>query len=303
MRSQNNPLNGLTDKKIAVLAGGPSNEREISFKSAENVYQSLIKQSLNAFILDVSDDQFFNTSFDIGFNCVHGKWGEDGCLQGYLEMKGVPYTGPGVMATSVGLNKPVFKTLIEAIGIKTAKQVHPNNGWTEPFVAKLISSGSSIGVHIINSSEEWVELQKETPDISSNHYFYEAYIPGREVTVGVIDINQTAMALPVLEIQTKNEFYDFHGKYTPGQSNLIVPADIDSNIENEMKQIAMNIYQYFNCKGCIRVDMIFNDSGIYVLEMNTSPGLTQLSDIPAQAKAAGISFDELVLIYLQSAST
>ena len=302
MRSQNNPLEYLKDKKIAVLAGGPSNEREISFKSAENVYQALTEQSFNAFILDVSDKAFFDTSFDIGFNCVHGKWGEDGCLQGYLEMKGVPYTGSGVMATSVGLNKPIFKTLIEASGIQTAAQVNPSNGWSTAFVAKPISSGSSIGIHMVKSPDEWLELQASNPNIISRDYFYEAYIPGREVTVGIIDINNQATALPVLEIQTKNEFYDYQGKYTPGQSTLIVPADINTELERQMKQIAMDIYQLFNCKGCIRVDMIFNDSGIYVLEMNTSPGLTQLSDIPAQAKAANISFNELVLIYLQSAS-
>ena len=133
-------------------------------------------------------------------------------------------------------------------------------------------------------------------------YFYEAYIEGVEITVGVLTKNNQPMVLPILEIQSKNEFYDYDGKYTPGKSELIIPANISKSVQQRMNQYALDIYSQFNCKGCIRIDAIIDrNDDPYILEMNTCPGLTNTSDIPKQASAAGISFDDLVMLYLQSA--
>ena len=135
----------------------------------------------------------------------------------------------------------------------------------------------------------------------SRAYFFEEYISGKEVTSGVLDINGEITVLPILEINTSNEFYDYDGKYTPGKTSFILPANITHEMKDAIHKISKQIYEYFECKGCIRIDIMIDESGPKVIEMNTSPGLTDLSDIPAQAKAMGMSFEELMIHYLNSA--
>ena len=299
MRSSDNSIDQHKNSCIAVIGGGISPEREISIKSAQNVFKSLKGLGLNAIELDPADPAFFTTQFDVAFNCLHGKWGEDGGLQGYCELKKIPYTGPGVLATSIGFNKPMFKSILLELGISVPRQI--TNKTDVPFIANPVSEGSSIGVSIIKNEEDWEAAIKKTPAVLTNEYFFEEYIVGKEITSGVIEINGEITILPILEIRSSNEFYDFDSKYTPGKTTFVIPAAIDPLLKETIERISKQIYRAFNCKGCIRIDMIIDKDGPKVLEMNTNPGLTELSDIPAQANAMGITFDELMIHYLNSA--
>ncbi len=299
MRSSNNRLNWLEEKTIAVIGGGISSEREISFKSAESVSQTLQKMGLNIIQLDPMNPEFFTTNYDIAFNCLHGKWGEDGGLQGYCELKKIPYTGPGIRATSIGLNKPLFKILMKELDIQVPKQYVGDLSF--PLVIKPISEGSSIGISLVRSKQAFDDLVEANPQVLSGDYFFEEYISGQEITSGVITIDGEPVVLPILEIKTSNEFLDFDAKYTKGKETFILPANLSKEIQKEVQLISKKIYEFFDCKGCIRIDMIVDNGHPKILEMNTNPGLTNLSYIPMQAAEMGVSFEELMIHYLDSA--
>ena len=299
MRSSNHQLNELKNKKIAVVGGGISSERDVSLRSSENVFNALKSMGLNVCQLDPATPEFFTTDFDIAFNCLHGKWGEDGGLQGYCNVKQVPYTGSGIKATSVGLNKPLFKLILKSLQMPVPKQYHTELSF--PMVIKPISEGSSIGVTIVKSRQEFEDITKKNPKLLSSDYFFEEYIAGQEVTSGVIEINGAIQVLPILEIKTTNDFLDFQAKYTPGLETFILPAKISKDVDDQIQALSKKIYSYFHCKGCIRIDIIIQNNNIKILEMNTNPGLTELSYIPRQAAAMGIGFNELMLHYLDSA--
>ncbi|MEC8678505.1 MAG: D-alanine--D-alanine ligase [Candidatus Margulisiibacteriota bacterium] len=299
MRSSVNQLEKFKNKTVAVIGGGISNERDVSLRSAANVLRALKELGLRVVHIDPAEASFFDTEFDIAFNCLHGKWGEDGGLQGYCELRGIPYTGPGILATSIGLNKPFFKHILKQIGLPVPTLFKKPNQF--PLVAKPISEGSSIGIHIVKSEKEFTELASQNPPITSDHYFFEEYISGKEVTSGVIKIADKVIVLPILELETTNEFYDFDAKYSKGKTTFILPANISNSLQAQIESISKEIYNYFNCKGCTRIDFMIKDNEPYVLEMNTNPGLTELSDIPAQAKAMGMDFNQLMIHYLESA--
>ena len=299
MRSPTNQLEKFKNKTVAVIGGGISNERDVSLRSAENVLNALKELGLNVVHIDPAESSFFDTKFDIAFNCLHGTWGEDGGLQGYCEIKRIPYTGPGILATSIGLNKPFFKHILKQVGLPVPTLYSKPNIF--PLVAKPISEGSSIGIHIIKSEEQFAALALQNPQINSDNYFFEEYISGKEVTSGVIQIADNVIVLPILELETTNEFYDFDAKYSKGKTRFILPAEISNSLTVQIESISKEIYHYFNCKGCIRIDFMVKGEQPYVLEMNTNPGLTELSDIPAQAKAMGMDFKQLMIHYLESA--
>lgn len=301
MRSKNIILEKVQEKSIAVLAGGISTERDVSFRSANNVLRSLLSMGLNARILDVSDKNFTRELYDIAFNCMHGAWGEDGHIQGYLELKGIPYTGSPCLAAAISHNKPMFKALVQTLGISVPKAVNPLDRRHYPFIAKPRCGGSSIGIHIVQSPEAWAKLVGDNPIIQSPAYFYEAYVPGTEITCGIMYVDNQPYGLPILEIETNRMFYDYEGKYTPGESKLIVPARIRHSVAENVQSIGKTIANFFDCRGCVRIDMIICNDDPTVLEMNTVPGLTELSDIPAQVAADNRSFNDLMLIYLDSA--
>lgn len=297
MRSSNSPLDRYQSKRIAIISGGCSSEREVSKRSGANVKQALASMGLHYIELDPISPDFFNEPFDIAFNCLHGKWGEDGGLQGYCEMRGIPYTGPGILATSIGFNKRLFKDTMSHLNIPVPALVSSPDAW--PFIAKPISEGSSIGVSLVQSPDDWHQLAPLS--FNDPNYLFEEYIAGQEITSGVLTIHGEVTVLPILEIKTQNTFYDYDGKYTPGRSSLVCPANISTSLRNEIEAISKKIYDYFNCKGCIRIDMMIDQTGPKVLEMNTNPGLTELSDIPAQAATMGLSFTDLMWHYLDSA--
>ena len=172
---------------------------------------------------------------------------------------------------------------------------------TFPFIVKPVSEGSSIGITLIKNRSDWDQFSAQHPNEDTQQYFYEEYLTGQEITSGVIEIDEKATVLPILEIKTSNEFLDFDAKYTPGKETFILPANISLEIQHKVESISKTIYQFFNCKGCIRIDFIIHNGEPKVLEMNTNPGLTKLSYIPFQAKAMGIEFDDLMIHYLNSA--
>ncbi len=281
------------------MGGGFSNEREISVRSAHNVATALTALGYTIVCVDPADGSFFDHRFDVAFNCLHGGWGEDGGFQAYCEQHGIPYTGPGVYASSIGFNKPIFKTMARTWGIPVPEDRGVNGPF--PMVAKPAKGGSSIGVYMAMNALAWDAIVVAHPEVRGPDYMREAYHAGREITSGILTIAGEVTVLPILEIKTTNQFYDFEGKYTPGKTQLEAPASLPADVTDRVEAISRRIYKELACKGCIRVDMIITDHQVTVLEVNTSPGMTELSDIPAQAQARGMTFAEVVTHCLDSA--
>lgn len=306
------------NKKIAVLCGGESGERDVSLRSGKKVYESLISQGFNAVILDPKDESFYKSindeKIDIAFICLHGKFGEDGTIQGYLEAKDIPYTGSKILASALAMDKVASKRIWESQKIPTPKyEVIDNhkdlksecdrirNIFPFPLVLKPTSEGSSLGVSIIENKEKLFDIARETIEKFHN-IFVEEFIDGRQVTVGILGVNGNTECLPILELKPKAVFYDYSAKYTAGMTEFIVPAKFPKLIYKEIQSTALMAHNCLNCRGVSRIDMIVDKDGIpYVHDANTIPGMTELSDLPAQANAAGISYNELVLKILESA--
>lgn len=309
--------NLLKSKKIAVLCGGSSGERDVSIRSGANVYNSLKKQGFNVIKMDTESDlitRLQKNKVDIVYIMLHGKGGEDGTIQGLLEIAGIPYTGSGVLASALGMNKIASKRIFEAVGIPTPKYYHidPDNtqediariGRSFPFpvVIKPVSEGSSLGVAIIKKRQALALALKKT--ISKfKDVFVEEFVPGAEVTVGILGTGSKAEALPILELAPKNEFYDFEAKYTAGKTEFILPARLPKILYKHTQEMALKAHRALSCRGFSRVDIIISkhDHVPYVHEINTIPGMTDQSDLPAEAKQAGITFDQLVVKILESA--
>jgi len=296
----------LKDKKIGVLAGGWSEEREVSLRSGKNVLDALHALGYKATLIDPAEKDIKNFNIDLAFIALHGKFGEDGTVQGHLEILGIPYTGSGVLASATGMNKLSTKTILKAQSLPTAAHWRLNN--TEkplsgPCVVKPILGGSSIGVSIINTKKALDDhILKLSPDLGQ--YFVEDYIPGKEITVGLLeDPRRGLLALPVLELKPQtSSFYDYYSKYTKGETEFILPSTLSDETEQQCQDYAKKLHEAVGCRGFSRVDMIVHpEKGPFILEINTIPGLTTLSDVPAQANAFGISFNQLVETILYSA--
>ncbi|MEW6618044.1 MAG: D-alanine--D-alanine ligase [bacterium] len=303
------------DKKIGVLLGGKSREREVSFRSGNKVLSSLQKQGLVAVAIDPAEKDFLDKlqNIDVSFIALHGRYGEDGCVQGLLELLDIPYTGSGVLASALGMDKVASKRIFNACDIPTPKyyvfnSVNELTGQCEqvlrdfdlPVVAKPISEGSSIGVTIVKKRKDLLKVI-EGIMAEFNNAFIEEFIDGTEVTVGILGCGNDIQALPILELVAKNEFYDYHAKYTQGMTQFVIPARLPEDIYRKTQETALKAHLALNCHGFSRVDIIVDKTGItYVHDVNTIPGLTDLSDLPACAKAVGISYDELILKMLYS---
>jgi len=310
-------VNSLTHKRmrVALLMGGSSSEREVSLKSGEQVEAALRRLGHEVITVDPAVDSIAvlaDSRPDAAFIALHGRYGEDGCIQGALEMLGIPYTGSRVLASAVAMDKIVSKVLFNAAKVPTPPYVTvhrsdaPELGLTHaesigfPCVVKPSSQGSTVGITIVKESSalaDALELAfRRDPDA-----LIEKYIAGTEVTVGVLG-TRTPRALPTLEIVPKNEFYDWDSKYTPGKSEHIVPARLPKPARAECERLAVEAHAALKCRGYSRVDMIVEPSGqVWVLEANTLPGLTQVSLLPDAARAEGISFDQLIQTILDSA--
>jgi D-alanine-D-alanine ligase len=306
----------LKKKRIGVLWGGTSREREVSLRSGKNVLVALQRRGLDAVGIDVDAEiarNLRNKKIEVAFVVLHGKPGEDGTIQGMLELMGIPYAGSGVLASALALNKLASKKIFCQEGITTPPYAFlPRNDSTSipsltkrlglPLVIKPLEEGSSYGVAILHKSREIV------PSLRKQHREYgdllaEKFIPGMNATVGILGCGLTTRALPVLELVPKKEFYDLEAKYTPGLTEFVIPARLPKRLYQELQDQALSAHHALGCHGFSRVDAIVDmkKGKAYILEVNTIPGMTNLSDLPAEAKAAGISYDDLVLEMLESA--
>ncbi len=300
------------DAKIAVLCGGMSSEREVSLRSGKNCLGALHRLGYkNAEIVDVSPNVMNDLKgFEYAYNTLHGKYGEDGCIQGVLEIMKIPYTGCGVMASAICMNKeytkkvlstnkniPLIKSAFVRKGEDLMKAVE---GLQYPLITKPVSEGSSFGMTKVNKPEELQAAYEEAIKYNDD-VLIEEFIDGFFITVGVLEKDGKAFATEILEIRTKTEWYDFDAKYTKGLSEFIVPATGLSKEATELtKKIAVEAHETAGCSGVSRVDFMVKDDKPYFLEINTNPGMTDTSDLPAQAKVCGIDYDNLVLMILNS---
>lgn len=299
----------MKNKKIAVLMGGPSTEREVSLNTGGAILTALQEKGYQAIGIDLDPlhfvEQIKAENVDIVFNAIHGKFGEDGIVQGALELLGIPYTGSGVLASAIAMDKVISKRLFTADGIPTPRSLFfarttdtvevlaaVHNMFTLPIVVKASSQGSSIGVSIVTDDS----LLKAAIDEAfgySDHIVVEEFIKGKELTVAVIG-DSTAQALPIIEIVPHSGRYDYRSKYTKGCTDYIVPAELDKKVTEQIQSFAVKAFQLFGCRGVARVDFMMDEAQQpYVLEINTIPGMTATSLVPKSAAAAGISFSDL----------
>jgi len=297
-----------SDITVGVLMGGFSRERVISFRSGNNVADALERNGYKVVRIDPAVSSLFDVEMDICFSLLHGSVGEDGGIQALLRHKGIPFVGSGVGASVLGMNKWLTKQLFMKYDIQTPpfltvydllphKEKVPGEF---PLIVKPFSEGSSVDVSIVDTYEELSNLHTELINRYGT-YMIEAFIEGTEVTASVIEKEGVPMALPLLELRPKNRFYDYEAKYTAGLTEFVLPAELPEELSQRISQLAVEIHKAFDCRDYSRSDfMISKDGQAYAIELNTLPGMTPLSDLPAQAKCAGIEFDELVHILVQN---
>ena len=303
------------NSKIAVLCGGMSSEAEVSRRSGKGCYEALLRLGYkNTDLVEVDENiaqKLKDGKYDYAYNALHGKYGEDGCIQGILEILKIPYTGCGVMSSAVCMHKEYTKRILSTCkDIPMAKSVFVRKGddvekmtseLKFPVITKPVSEGSSFGMTKVNTPKELISAYEEAIKYNDD-VLVEEFIDGFFVTVGVLEQDGKNFATEILEIRPKNEWYDFEAKYTAGMSEFILPAQISKELTKRIKDIAVKSHETAGCRGVSRVDfMISKDNTPYVLEINTSPGMTSTSDLPAQAKVMGISYDNLVQIILNGA--
>lgn len=294
---------GLKRKRIAVLYGGKSFEREISIKSGAAVLNSLIKLGHNATGIDAAEnlvEKLKKEKIEIAFIALHGRWGEDGTVQGLLEIMGIPYTGSGVLGSSIALDKTIMKLLFESTGIPTPAYLISTSSHTVafplPFVVKPANEGSTIGISIVREKKEIARAIRVARRYDRK-IVIEEYIKGSEITVGIVN----GKALPVIEVKPSSGFYDFHAKYTKGMTEYIIPAKIKRATANRARGIALKVYEMFELSGCARIDMLVQGDNPLVIDINTSPGMTETSLVPKAWGHLGGTFDGLVEEILKGA--
>lgn len=276
--------------RVAIITGGESGEREISMRSAENVVNLIDFADTEVFVFPEEKERFLNVSknFDVAIPVIHGVGGEDGALQGFLKEIKVPYIFSDSGAHAVGIDKKTTKQIAKSIGIKIAPETSKF-----PLFAKPNLGGSSVDSGLCRSQEE---LDKLISANSETEFILEEPINGREFTVGIIEHNQKIIALPVIEIIPKGEFFDFENKYNPKSlATEICPADIDESLNRELQKQALAIHKKINAKHISRSDFIVrHENEIYFLEINTIPGMTRTSLIPKMLNQAKISLVALL---------
>jgi len=298
-------------KKVLILMGGESQEREVSLRSGRAVHKALLNIGYEAVTLDFTRESLHKVIEihpDVVFIALHGKKGEDGTVQGFLDLLDIPYTGSGVAASAICMNKILSKKMFSFENIPTADYMILDKHFLDeaevnidalidnmglPMVIKAATQGSSIGTFIVRKREMIEKAIRDALTFDSE-VLAEKFIDGVEITASVIG-NQTAVVLPLIEITAVNEFYDYESKYTPGMCSHIIPARIDQSASKEIEQIAARTYEAFHCRGFARIDLIVDKKGDpYVLEVNTVPGMTEMSLVPDAARAAGMEFEQLV---------
>ena len=299
------------ETKIAVLCGGMSSEAEVSRRSGKNCYEALLRLGYkNAKLVEVTENIAKDLEgFDIAYNALHGKYGEDGCIQGLLELIKIPYTGCSVMSSAVCMNKEYTKKVLSSAGLPLIKSVLISKGdnlyekvksLKYPMMVKPVSEGSSLGMAKVSNADELVKAVFEASKYKQD-IMIEEYLEGVSTTVGILEKDNKLVATEILEFRTHTEWYDYEAKYTKGMTEFIIPAELSDEMTQKVKDISIQAFKVCGCSGVSRVDFLITEDTPYILEVNTSPGMTDTSDLPAQAAAMGISYDELVEIILQSA--
>ena len=294
--------------KVAVLMGGISNERDISLESGEAVLNALLRKKIHAVAIDPKKDDLNQLSdFDRAFICLHGKDGEDGEIQTFLEAINLPYTGSDILSSSLGMDKFESKTIWKSKNISTPNfmQVKNSDDFERasnccglPFFIKPANSGSSIGIAVINNKNDFILAFEEAYKIDKI-VFVESFVVGNEYTLPIIDNKP----LPIIEIKPKTEFYDYEAKYLRSDTEFICPADVPSPLVENINKLCINAFNAIGCTGWGRVDFIIDkNKNIYIIEVNTVPGMTNHSLVPMSAKSAGIEFDDLVTMILETSN-
>ncbi len=293
-------------KTITVLMGGISSEREISLVSGKAVTEALNRAGYDAATLDVGRDigaiaAALDPPPDAVFNALHGRYGEDGRVQGLLEILGIPYTHSGVLASALAMDKPIAKRLYRDAGIRCPEHVIASreaviagDPMERPYVIKPFNEGSSVGVHIVAEDADGPGFAEDGWPFGET-MMVERYVPGREITVAVMDDR----ALGVTEIRPNKGFYDYTAKYTAGVAEHLIPAPLPGDVYARAMSAALAAHKTLGCRGVSRADLRYDESaggsdGVYLLEINTQPGMTPLSLVPEQAAYAGIDFGTLV---------
>ena len=303
----------MSFKRIAVLMGGRSAEREVSFSSGRGVMQALAEEGFDPVMVDPGDNvgnQLFEVRPDAAFNALHGRFGEDGTMQGLLELMRIPYTHSGVLASSLAMHKERTKDIYRAAGLPVVKSIVVDRKraaaehlMEPPYVVKPVNEGSSVGVFIIRKGDNRppAALGSDTWTLS-NEMMVEEFVPGRELTVSVMG----EKPLGVTEIVTDLEFYDYEAKYAAGGSRHILPAILPAQVSAQAMEFAVKAHQVLGCRGVTRTDFRYDDTGaaprLILLETNTQPGMTPTSLVPEQAAHLGISYAKLCRWMVEDAS-
>ena len=299
------------DIHIIVCCGGISTEREVSLRTGNAIYKALKNKGyVNTTVFNLTHDnalELLSLKPEIVFLGLHGRGGEDGCIQGMLELAGIPYTGPGVSCSAICMDKILTKKILRDSKIPTAPFCTLKKDDLEyevlqdklisqiglPMVLKSPCQGSSIGVVIVKE-KSLIKNGIEEVFQYGDELLAEKFLNGIELTVPILG-NENPVVLPIIEITSEREFYDYKAKYTSGLCHHIIPARIDSDTENKLKLIALKTYKLLGCRGLSRIDFIVDQKmGPMVIEVNTLPGMTDMSLFPDSAKYAGISYDDLV---------
>ncbi len=301
--------------KVGVLMGGRSPEREISLKTGENILKALINSGYDAVGIDAKGnvvDEIKKHKIDVAFIALHGPYGEDGTIQGLLEFLDIPYTGSGVLASALAMDKVMTKKILKASGIPTPpyfsfhkrlldtkegiEKIHSlkeKSGIDIPLIVKPSVGGSTLGTTIVKDERELISAYREAGKYHSE-ILVEKFISGVEITVGVLGGDEP-FPLPVIEIIAEGGFYNYTTKYQPGMSTHIIPARIPEHTYKKSQEIALKVFETVGCYGMGRVDFIVERDNLWVLEINTIPGMTETSLLPEAASKVGIDFETLII--------
>jgi len=304
----------MTKKHFAVLKGGWSSEREVSLSSGRGCAEALRQSGYRVTEIDVGRDladQLLKIKPDVAFNALHGRWGEDGCVQGMLEILNIPYTHSGVLASALAMHKERAKAVFRAAGLPVAESIvvprteaAHGHVMEPPYVIKPIDQGSSVGVFIVRKGDNRPPAELTSADWDLGEVVMaERYIAGRELTCAVMGEEM----LGVTEILANTQFYDYEAKYAAGGSRHEVPAKIDAESYVEVQRVALAAHRALGCRGVSRADFRFDDTKpgkpeLILLEVNTQPGMTPTSLVPELANLAGYSYGELVSWMVEDAS-
>ena len=311
--------NDVTQNKVVILAGGWSDERDVSLSSAREVKTALQEAGFaHVDLLDIAEEGFVDHlrkgCYDVAFVALHGEYGEDGCVQGLLEILHIPYTFSGVLASSMAMEKDMAKCVYASVGLPVAQGITFKKGHTPtseelkscveklglPLFVKPVGNGSSYGVTRVTESSELLQAILVAARTNGN-VLVEACVEGREITVPVIG-NSEARALPIIEIDTGAEFYDAKVKYEPAELHHRIPAPLPEDVYKLAQHYAVRAHEALGCRGCSRSDFIVRADGVpVILETNTIPGMTAASLLPDSARHAGIPFPELCKRFVELA--